>query len=739
MKKKSGFTLVEILVSIMIISILITFVTISIINLYKNGKKGIFEDNVLGSFKEVEYYLYKNNYMLPSEGLSINDLELSSKKFISGKFERDENNNLVAIKISDGEFCAYGTKINLTIEDNCLDKTIPTLNLIVYNKTTNSITVIAETLPENEIAKYEFKIDENSNYNLGTNKMYTFNNLTQGEYKIYAKVTNTGGLSSEKVITVSTNPLDDIKPEIRVVPTSGWAKSKTATIIYPERKEGYVFSYIIDDELPVIVQENTVTLEFNKNGSIYAKVFDETNYASKSYVIGQIDNEGPIISGITININNISFSGFNITRSGNAVDNGVGLAVKPYKYQISTDNNNWTTSCTSNEVNCSISGIDPLKTYYYRLCVVDDLGNESCTEYKTKSAIDENYCKTNTCSLLSEKIISDNTVQSDSGLNFGAISSESNGRGVYYRITNNETNCVSGAITYVNSGVCRSYYYRGDVTNNYVYFAGFYWRIIRINEDGSLRMIYAGTTPSATGVNATIGDVLFNNVILEPYVGYMYNTSGIQTTMTTSSSSSLAKQSVDSWYLNNLNSYSSYISKNTLFCTDRYNLGTTANGNFRFTTYGANARIYSSKNPKFACTQSNDRLTSTTSTSIGMKVMQYPAGMITVDEVAFAGGVYDTVNSDYYLKINKAYYTISPSGYIINTTLGAYSTNFFAVDSENAIQEFGIFETWTGIGKYPQGIRPVISLKSCVKTMGTGTNTDPYRIFLDNTCPSSNY
>ncbi len=39
-----------------------------------------------------------------------------------------------------------------------------------------------------------------------------------------------------------------------------------------------------------------------------------------------------------------------------------------------------------------------------------------------------------------------------------------------------------------------SYYYRGSVENNYVYFANRYWRIIRINGDGTIRMIYDGTT-----------------------------------------------------------------------------------------------------------------------------------------------------------------------------------------------------------------------------------------------------
>ena len=41
----------------------------------------------------------------------------------------------------------------------------------------------------------------------------------------------------------------------------------------------------------------------------------------------------------------------------------------------------------------------------------------------------------------------------------------------------------------------KTYYYRGSVAGNYVKFAGFYWRVIRVNGDGTVRLIYDGTTP----------------------------------------------------------------------------------------------------------------------------------------------------------------------------------------------------------------------------------------------------
>ena len=69
-----------------------------------------------------------------------------------------------------------------------------------------------------------------------------------------------------------------------------------------------------------------------------------------------------------------------------------------------------------------------------------------------------------------------------------------------------------------------SYFYRGDVQNNNVYFGGFYWKIVRMNGDGSIRLIYSGTTPNATGNNTSINNKAYQYSDRYPdptYVGYM--------------------------------------------------------------------------------------------------------------------------------------------------------------------------------------------------------------------------
>ena len=90
-----------------------------------------------------------------------------------------------------------------------------------------------------------------------------------------------------------------------------------------------------------------------------------------------------------------------------------------------------------------------------------------------------------------------------------------------------------------------SYYYRGSVENNYVSFVGLTRRIIRINGDGSVRVI----------LNDTVGTSLFNAANDDnAYVGYMYGTQGSSTYEETHKNinDSVLKKNLDLWYENNL-------------------------------------------------------------------------------------------------------------------------------------------------------------------------------------------
>ena len=66
------------------------------------------------------------------------------------------------------------------------------------------------------------------------------------------------------------------------------------------------------------------------------------------------------------------------------------------------------------------------------------------------------------------------------------------------------------------------YYYRGDVQNNNVYFGGYYWKIIRTNGDGSIRMRYYGSDVS-NSLSINNRNYTYNNYMYDPtFAGYMY-------------------------------------------------------------------------------------------------------------------------------------------------------------------------------------------------------------------------
>ena len=309
-------------------------------------------------------------------------------------------------------------------------------------------------------------------------------------------------------------------------------------------------------------------------------------------------------------------------------------------------------------------------------------------------------------------ILEDNTPQSDASINFSQTSEEDGTKGLYYTSINTEDNKIT-------------YYFRGAVENNYVSFAGYYWRIIRINEDGSVRLIYQGTSANATGTNATIGESAFNeNFDDNAYVGYMYGTPGATSYQETHANinDSTIKQTLDAWYEDNLlDNYATYLA-DAGFCGDRSKASgaeiwdpdyDTALGYGKNNTYyGAWNRLVNNKSPQFACPQNNDLYT-TSSSNKGNKALDYPIGLITADEVAYAGGVYGTSNNSYYLYTGDFYWTMSPRLF-----RGSYAHECY-------VNVYGTLSGYVVNGS--NGSRPVINLKSDVQISdGDGTSSNPY-------------
>ena len=301
---------------------------------------------------------------------------------------------------------------------------------------------------------------------------------------------------------------------------------------------------------------------------------------------------------------------------------------------------------------------------------------------------------------LTDKILNDNNAQADTNIDFSKVSSDTNGKGLYYTSTNTEDNKVT-------------YYFRGAVDNNYVSFANNTWRIVRINEDGTVRLIKQDS----------IGTSKFNSSSNDAaYVGYMYGTAGSTTYAAThaNTNSSTIKTALDTWYQNNLTSYSSLIADSG-FCGDRSLYSGTGIGTTN-TSYGAFGRLSINIKPQFKCPQSNDLYTTATTTK-GNKALTYPISLITVDEVAYAGGVYGEVNREYYLTNGDLFWTMSP--YYSDSHAGVsyvHGNGYVRSDGVDGGDMGGVI-----------GVRPAINLKSTVEITsgGNGTLNNPYVIIVN--------
>ena len=267
-----------------------------------------------------------------------------------------------------------------------------------------------------------------------------------------------------------------------------------------------------------------------------------------------------------------------------------------------------------------------------------------------------------------------------------------------------------------------SYYYRGSVNNNYVKYAGAYWRIIRINGDGSVRLLYAGTTANASGSGLNIKSAVFNSKRDNPaYVGYMYgstlNTSYEKTNANENDSN--IKKELDNWYKTHiLGTSNESVIADAGFCNDRSldsgNGYSTTGSN---TNYGPYSRYFYTKQPTLKCVQINDLFTLSTNTK-GNKALTYPIGLITVDELMLSGYANGYINKSAYTYSTNHYWTLSPS--------------FFYVDDASA-REF-----YLGSAGFPGSdynvtvvfdVRAVVNLSSDSQISGgIGTSSSPYEI-----------
>ena len=251
-----------------------------------------------------------------------------------------------------------------------------------------------------------------------------------------------------------------------------------------------------------------------------------------------------------------------------------------------------------------------------------------------------------------------------------------------------------------------------------------YWRIIRTNADGSIKLLYAGTSPDTD--KAYVGGSAFNTTKNDPmYVGYKYGTTGSLENNRLNTNDSTIKTYVDNWYKNNLTAYTKYLSKDAVYCNDR-NLrsGDTYSTTSNF-DYASWERI-KNKQPTYNCTNMSDAFSVN---NTGAK-LDYPVGLMTMDELSYAGG-------EYYKSLTAPYawYYTNANGESITGDAPSWSLSplVWLTSDSNVLEWDGSNYPGRLINDFVDGsaaVRPSVSLSSCnLISRGDGSSENPYVVY----------
>ena len=305
----------------------------------------------------------------------------------------------------------------------------------------------------------------------------------------------------------------------------------------------------------------------------------------------------------------------------------------------------------------------------------------------------------------------------------------------YKQITSNK-NTTEALLASTEDDYGTSYYFRGAVKNNYVQFANKCWRIVRINGDGSVKLVLHNdntsnaSSPCASSNNSTTAafarysgssytSVFNSNYNDNAYIGFMYGATGASDYASTHANTNKSDilKNLETWYTNNLTSYESKLA-DTIWCNDKSTVSGGLGYGTNATDYGAYNRLASTKQPTLKCPNDNNggKLSKFTvdDTINGNGDLTYKIGLLTADEIAFAGSIAYTYNRSTYLQENTGttwWWCLSPSNF------GGSSAGVWGVRSGYLGIDY--------VGGY-NGLRPVISLISSTNVTGDGTSENPY-------------
>ena len=305
----------------------------------------------------------------------------------------------------------------------------------------------------------------------------------------------------------------------------------------------------------------------------------------------------------------------------------------------------------------------------------------------------------------------------------------------YKQITSNK-NTTEALLASTEDDYGTSYYFRGAVKNNYVQFANKCWRIVRINGDGSVKLVLHNdntsnaSSPCASSNNSTTAafarysgssytSVFNSNYNDNAYIGFMYGATGASDYASTHANTNKSDilKNLETWYTNNLTSYESKLA-DTIWCNDKSTVSGGLGYGTNATDYGAYNRLASTKQPTLKCPNDNNggKLSKFTvdDTKNGNGNLTYKIGLLTADEIAFAGSIAYTYNRSTYLQENTGttwWWSLSPYSFV-----GSYADVWYV----------GSGYLGGNFVDNNDGLRPVISLISSTNVTGDGTSENPY-------------
>ena len=263
-----------------------------------------------------------------------------------------------------------------------------------------------------------------------------------------------------------------------------------------------------------------------------------------------------------------------------------------------------------------------------------------------------------------------------------------------------------------------------------------YWRIIRSNEDGSIRLLYSGTSTDTE--KGYIGTSVFSEFEgIDPLnIGYMYGTSGSLENNRTNENSSIIKNYIDNWYNKHLLKLNSYISQESVYCQDRSISVNSSYDDYKtsgnYTFFSANDRIKkigNNSNPTYSCASKEDGF-SVLNTNTGNGNLKYSISLMTVDEAVYAGGLYHEINEKVWYSNNSLSKNITGDLWSWLLTPEELSTQYRGgVYGLGGNVEIGRIGSPIIMLSNVLAVRPVISIKGDnIYKSGDGSAENPYII-----------